>query len=98
MRGEGIPGRRSGRNRVRKIDTSPLLPFTYGDDERTIPLDRSEPPGLFAPAPEARCDRRVDASSTPSNSSVPAVALERGRSVDLRELKALEIAARARIS
>jgi len=98
MQRKGIPARRPGRKRPGKIDTNPILPFTYDNCERTIPLDKNEPQGLFVPAPEARCDRRGNASSTPSNSSVPQPDRQGGCSVDTRRQKAHELADQAKIT
>jgi transposase len=99
MPGKGTSTRRRRRNGREKIDANPLLPFTYDDAECIIPLYKKKPLELFAPTPEAECDRRVDASNTLMfHSSVPALDRERGCFVDLRELKGLEIAARSRIA
>jgi transposase len=95
----GIPVCRPRQKSAKKIDVNPLLPFTYDDSERIIPLYQKTPLELFAPAPEARCDRRVSASSTLNcHFSDPAQSWERGLFVDMRELKSLEIAARSKIT
>jgi transposase len=85
--------------RTRKIDTNQLLPFTYDDLLYIITADKKKASVVARTTTEARCNRRDNARSTlHRNSSDPADILKRGRSVDLRELKALEIAARSRIA
>ena len=87
-----------GRKRARKIDTSPLLPFTY-DDILYILTEEKKASGAAVNNARGRCNRRVNAGCTLNrNSSVPPCEMGRERSVDIRELKALEIAARSKIT
>lgn len=95
MQRKGIRTRRRGRISPGNVDANPLLPFTYDYSEVECWWRKTEPPRLLRPTAEAERDRRVNARRALNrHSSGPAGALKRGRSVDLRELKALEIAAR----
>ena len=83
---------------MKKIDTNPLLPFTYDDFMCIIVQDKKKAFGVADNNSKGKMRRRGNARSTPSShSSVPALN-ERGECfMDMRELKALEIAARQRI-
>jgi transposase len=88
-----------GRRRNRKIDTNPLLPFTYDDILYIISVDKNNASGVASNNTGGKMQRRVSARSTPTSySSVPAPDMGREQSVELRELKALEIAARSKIT
>jgi hypothetical protein len=84
--------------RTRKIDTNTLLPFTYDEILYIITAEKKKASVVVRATTEARCNRRVDARSTLCrNSSDPADVPKRGRPVDMRQLKGLEIAARFKI-
>jgi transposase len=85
---------------MRKIDTNPLLPFTYVDLMRIIcPVDKKKALGVVGSNSKGEMRRRVSARSTPNcHSSAPALDKGRGCAVDMRELKGLEIAARCKIT
>jgi hypothetical protein len=84
---------------MRKIDTNPLLPFTYDDILYIITSEKNKASDAVHSNAGGKMHRRANASSTPTcHSSVPAPDMGREPSVDLRELKALEIAARSKIT
>jgi transposase len=82
----------------RKINTNPLLPFTYVDLMYIITAEKNKASAVACNNSGGRCNRRVNARCTlKSHSSVPAPDMGREQSVDIRELKALEIAARSKV-
>lgn len=82
----------------RKIDTNPLLPFTYVDILDIITAEIKKASGVVGSNSRGKMRRRVSARSTPiSHSSDPAGFLGRDRAVDIREEKAIELADRGRV-
>jgi len=79
--------------RRRKLNTNPLLPFTYDDLVYIIALDNKKASDAADNNARGRCNRRANARCTlKRNSSVPAPDLGRGQSVDARQQRAEEIA------
>jgi transposase len=81
---------------MRKIDTNPLLPFSYVDLLYIITAEKNKASGAARNNPEGRCNRRVSARSTLTpHSTRPAHAPE-GAAVDIQKEKARELADRGR--
>ena len=96
LKGASVPV--PGQDRMRKIDTNPLLPFTCVDLLHIITADKKKASAVADNNDGGRCSRRVDARCTLNrNSSDPAGALERESAVDIREAKAIELADRGRV-
>jgi hypothetical protein len=80
---------------MRKINTNPLLPFSYDDLLYIITAEKNKASGVVGSNSRGRCNRRVDARSTlKSHSSVPASFEEGSRmsSLDPRQQKAEQVA------
>lgn len=83
---------------MRKNDINHLLPFSYVDLKCIIVQDKKKARGVVETNSTSEMRRRVSARSTLKiNSSDPADGLKRGRAVDIREAKALELADRGRV-
>jgi hypothetical protein len=98
MQINGTSARHPGRKCSRKKDTNPLLPFTY-DDDTAIIVYRNEALEVVASNLQSKTD---SGAVTPECSlnvhSTAAPSARKDDTVDMRELKALEIAARCRIT
>jgi transposase len=82
---------------LKEIDINPLLPFTCDDLLLIMGVYKNTDSGVAENNTGVRCNRRVNAGSTPSHFRVPALSDQGERSVNTREQKALELADRGRV-